>query len=776
MIGEDSIVAGEVVAQLATLQMLGQSLRSPIELPQIVVLGSQSSGKSSVIESLVGLSFLPRGTGIVTRVPLLLHLRDRGCEGDDYAVFAHEPDVEYRDFDAVRDEIVARTEVLAGKTKGVADKPIVLRVHAAGAPALTLVDLPGVTKVPVLGQPEDIEQRIRNLCMTYANNSRAILLCVTPANCDVANSDALRLAREVDRQGKRTIGVLTKLDLMDAGTDALSILRNEVLPLKLGYVAVVCRGHLASSGGADMMRQQRTKEKAFFDAPNGAYAADQALRKAHCGVATLAGKLSDLLVAATREAAPALRSLATARLNGAQRELDAMATSLVTAESAPKHQLLEVVLEYAGAYVDLLKGDSKFHEELVGGNDTEIEDDGRDAYPRGAATIQRVFEDVFGRSLADVDALDGLSDADVRAAIRATSSLPPTLFVPERAFHSLIRTQIARLEEPGLKCVELVHDELRRCAEALVGRGRVAHAPQLAATIRTVVHDVTRELVGPARTQVSELVACELAYINTRHPDFEAAIRSLNVSAEPRVRKLSNDFAEKFDVPQYHSEPAEAPREGQRGWFGGAPKKGHDVPKRRRDSFVIADTLQPRTKADDRADEVATVKALVEAYFGVVRKTFTDLVPKIVMAKLVEKVNSKLRADLVKKIFSGATDREAGDLLREPEHLREARRSAEAEVTALRGALGVLDDIEAPPRPALHASKSTVWPASRSRANVEDDEASDSSLDNVPGSNEARRRDTITLRKRTPQKSSAGMSAIKEKENRRAALGSPARR
>jgi dynamin 1-like protein len=66
-------------------------------------------------------------------------------------------------------------------------------------------------------------------------------MAVTPANQDIANSDALKLARRVDPYGERTIGVLTKLDLMDEGTNALDIIKGNVYPLKLGYIGVVCR-------------------------------------------------------------------------------------------------------------------------------------------------------------------------------------------------------------------------------------------------------------------------------------------------------------------------------------------------------------------------------------------------------------------------------------------------------------------------------------------------------------------------------------------------------
>lgn len=106
---------------------------------------------------------------------------------------------------------------------------------------LTLVDLPGITKVPVHGQPADVEEQIRKLILKFITQPNALILAITAANQDIANSDALKLAESVDPKRERTIGVITKIDLMDEGTDALEILSNKTYPLELGYYGVKCR-------------------------------------------------------------------------------------------------------------------------------------------------------------------------------------------------------------------------------------------------------------------------------------------------------------------------------------------------------------------------------------------------------------------------------------------------------------------------------------------------------------------------------------------------------
>ena len=186
------------------LGALGQATN--LDLPQICVVGGQSSGKSSVLESLVGKSFLPRGTGVVTRRPLILQLyntSDGSYEGAkeneqgsphmppdaEWGEFLHIPDKKFTDFRQIRKEIITETDRLTGRNKGIDSTPIHLKVYSPSVLALTVVDLPGITKVPVGDQEKDIERQIHDMCMDYVSNPNAIILAVTAANQDLANSD-----------------------------------------------------------------------------------------------------------------------------------------------------------------------------------------------------------------------------------------------------------------------------------------------------------------------------------------------------------------------------------------------------------------------------------------------------------------------------------------------------------------------------------------------------------------------------------------------------------
>ena len=208
-----------------------------IQLPRIASLGTQSSGKSSVLESIVGLDFLPRGDGVVTRRPLELRL-NHIQDGKPWAVFDEVKGEKFYDFNKVRETIEKLTDDVCAGEKNIVDKPIVLNVYSQTCPDLTLIDLPGITRVPVGKQPKNIEEITKKMAIRYCEDPMTIMLCVIAANSDIATSDGLKMAKELDKKGTRTLGVLTKLDIMDKGTDAKKVLLNQEIPLKLGYIAV----------------------------------------------------------------------------------------------------------------------------------------------------------------------------------------------------------------------------------------------------------------------------------------------------------------------------------------------------------------------------------------------------------------------------------------------------------------------------------------------------------------------------------------------------------
>ncbi|KFQ34450.1 Interferon-induced GTP-binding protein Mx, partial [Mesitornis unicolor] len=225
-----------------SLRALG--LEKDLALPAIAVIGDQSSGKSSVLEALSGIAF-PRGNGIVTRCPLELKLKRIP------ATQAWKGKIRYRNYvielqnaSEVEKAIRGAQDMVAGTRGAISGELISLEIWSPDVPDLTLIDLPGIARVAVGDQPKDIGEQIKKLLKKIIGYKETINLVVVPCNVDIATTEALKMAQEVDPSGERTLGILTKPDLVDRGTEKsiIKVIQNQVIPLKKGYMIVKCRG------------------------------------------------------------------------------------------------------------------------------------------------------------------------------------------------------------------------------------------------------------------------------------------------------------------------------------------------------------------------------------------------------------------------------------------------------------------------------------------------------------------------------------------------------
>ncbi|CAN1217795.1 Putative dynamin-related protein 4A [Linum perenne] len=201
------------------LRHLNVAAKEGIQLPTIVVVGDQSSGKSSVLESLAGIS-LPRGQGICTRVPLIMRLHHHSAPTPVLSLeysFNGSTKTVPTDETSVAVAINTATEEIAGAGKGISNNPLTLIVRKNGVPDLTMVDLPGITRVPVHGQPEDIYEQVTETIMEYIKPEESIILNVLSATVDFSTCESIRMSQKVDKTGDRTLAVVTKVDKSPEG-------------------------------------------------------------------------------------------------------------------------------------------------------------------------------------------------------------------------------------------------------------------------------------------------------------------------------------------------------------------------------------------------------------------------------------------------------------------------------------------------------------------------------------------------------------------------------
>ncbi|XP_016302350.1 dynamin-1-like isoform X1 [Sinocyclocheilus anshuiensis] len=486
-----------------------------LDLPQIAVVGGQSAGKSSVLENFVGKDFLPRGSGIVTRRPLVLQLINCPTE---YAEFLHCKGKKFTDFDEVRQEIEAETDRATGQNKGISPVPINLRVYSPNVLNLTLVDLPGMTKVPVGDQPADIEHQIRDMLMQFVTKDNCLLLAVSPANSDLANSDALKIAKEVDPQGLRTIGVITKLDLMDEGTDAREILENKLLPLRRGYIGVVNRSQKDIDGKKDINAAMAAERKFFLSHPGYRHLADR------MGTPFLQKTLNQQLTNHIRDTLPALRAKLQSQLLSIEKEVEEYKNFRPDDPSRKTKALLQMVQQFS---VDF--------EKRIEGSGDQI-----DTYElSGGARINRIFHERFPFELVKMEFNEKELRKEISYAIKNIHGIRTGLFTPDMAFETIVKRQIGKIKEPCQKCVDMVISELvstvRQCTKKL------AQYHMLREELERIVTQQIRDRESRTKQQVLLLIDIELAYMNTNHEDFIGFANAQQRSSQMNKKKAAGN-------------------------------------------------------------------------------------------------------------------------------------------------------------------------------------------------------------------------------------------
>uniref|UniRef100_A0A452VCS0 dynamin GTPase n=1 Tax=Ursus maritimus TaxID=29073 RepID=A0A452VCS0_URSMA len=479
-----------------------------------------SPGQTEPIQALTLLSlpthcrdFLPRGSGIVTRRPLVLQLVNATTE---YAEFLHCKGKKFTDFEEVRLEIEAETDRVTGTNKGISPVPINLRVYSPHVLNLTLVDLPGMTKVPVGDQPPDIEFQIRDMLMQFVTKENCLILAVSPANSDLANSDALKVAKEVDPQGQRTIGVITKLDLMDEGTDARDVLENKLLPLRRGYIGVVNRSQKDIDGKKDITAALAAERKFFLSHPSYRHLADR------MGTPYLQKVLNQQLTNHIRDTLPGLRNKLQSQLLSIEKEVEEYKNFRPDDPARKTKALLQMVQQFA---VDF--------EKRIEGSGDQI-----DTYElSGGARINRIFHERFPFELVKMEFDEKELRREISYAIKNIHGIRTGLFTPDLAFEATVKKQVQKLKEPSIKCVDMVVSELtatiRKCSEKYVSSSlsRILKRCRVFSTC----------LLTCVSWKVMLLIDIELAYMNTNHEDFIGFANAQQRSNQMNKKKASGN-------------------------------------------------------------------------------------------------------------------------------------------------------------------------------------------------------------------------------------------
>nr|XP_020645003.1 interferon-induced GTP-binding protein Mx2-like [Pogona vitticeps] len=464
-----------------SLRALG--VEKDLALPAIAVIGDQSSGKSSVLEALSGVA-LPRGSGIVTRCPLALKLKKLSSGQQWKGKISYlDKNLELTNASEVEREIRRAQNIMAGEGVGISNKLINLEISSPEVPDLTLIDLPGIARVAVGNQPLDIGDQIKKLIKTYIDRNETINLVVVPCNVDIATTEALKMAQEVDPEGERTLGILTKPDLMDKGTEGnvVNIVRNLVIPLKKGYMIVKCRGQQDIQSNLTLASATQ-REREFFE--NHKHFS-MLWKEKRATIPLLAEKLTSELVQHISKSLPTLEEQISFQLQKASDEMRRYGKGMPKTEGEKLYFLTDKIQLFNADITCAIQGEEKLSEK-----DTRLFTKIRKEFQKWDQTIAE-----NGKNIEK-----SLHPEEWKFEHQYRGRELPG-FINYRTFESIMRRHISILELPALEMLNKV-TEIVRQAFAEVAKAHFDGFPHLHMQAKNRIESIKAKQIEEAESTI----------------------------------------------------------------------------------------------------------------------------------------------------------------------------------------------------------------------------------------------------------------------------------
>ncbi|KAL2343245.1 hypothetical protein Fmac_004530 [Flemingia macrophylla] len=562
-----------------------------IQLPSIVVVGDQSSGKSSVLESLAGIS-LPRGQGICTRVPLVMRLQNHPLPQPEL-VLEFNGKMVSTDEACVSEAINAATEELAGHGKGISNNPLTLVVKKNGVPDLTMVDLPGITRVPVHGQPENIYDQIKDMIMEYIKPEESIILNVLSASVDFTTCESIRMSQSVDKTGLRTLAVVTKADKSPEGL--LEKVTADDVNIGLGYVCV--RNRI----GDESYEDARIEEQNLFESHPMLSKIDKSI----VGIPVLAQKLVQVQASSISKTLPEIVRKINEKLSANLSELEKLPTNLATVADA-----MTAFMHIIG----LIK--ESFRKILLRGEfDEYAEDEKMHCTARLAEMLDSYSQDLF--NCVESDATKNFLMDEIKVLEEAKWIGLPN-FMPRTAFLSILQRKVRGISDMPIGFVENVWNYLEDVLISVINRHSENYAQLLFSTRRASQVLISKKKQNSIK-HVIEAIEMEKHTDYTCNPEFSQEYNRLISLQEAFVNEVLNN----------ENKPSHVNLEGI-----GKIEVGH---LRQYPSVLL--------RAFD-------LKVRMISYWKIVQKRLIDSIALHLMLSINELVNNDLEKEIVHDLLS----------------------------------------------------------------------------------------------------------------------------
>ena len=595
---KDNILFKELRKLINILFQLGDcGINEYIKFPRICSVGAIYSGKSSVLESILGLDFIPCGEGVVTRRPIEIKLNHINS-GESWAVFEERKTKKFTDFIQVKEKIEELIDEVCRNGNDIHDKPLILNIYSQIYPDITFIDLPGIKHIPLGMVPKNIELISRDIAIRYIEDPLTIILCVINANGDMYTSEGLRIAKEIDKTGSRTIGIITKLDIMDAGLDARKEILNEVVPLKLGYVGVRNRSKNDRMKKLSMSESLK-KEKDFFKS----HPAYKSLSSNLLGREALINKLTKLYF---RMMGPSIQKIINSindKIKQAEEELHNLGTDLSTNNEGKMTLLWNMIKEYCDLFKKILQG--KYNDKLhfldgEGGYKIKI-------------LLKKLLEEFTG----DYKATTEYTDEKINYVLTVHEGSMPG-FPSLDAFIYLLRPHLEKLKEPIEDCFSNIFEYLEFLSKKILEKV-FAKFPNIINDINDLVSSYLIEERNKTKYLLDSFVDMEINYFFTN--DYEYlnnfnTYKSKSLNQIYNNNNMSNNIQGSNDTKQNINE------------------------------------IKPQIQMNNRNIFIKEIRNRIDAYFKLIVRNLRESIPKIIGKFLVQEIRDNIQLKLYNKLYN----------------------------------------------------------------------------------------------------------------------------
>jgi len=541
-INETNILSNKEILKVASILNSSYIDNHLVDLPKLVVVGTQSSGKSSLLNSLIGLDILPVGKSMTTRTPLHLELiqsiNENRIEFGNYNNYLWitekkipiiYPNLTTECKEQIRIEIESQTINKAGPGLNISIAPIYIKIYATNVPNLSLIDLPGLTSVAITdkGQPKDIKEQIISLVLNYIKQQNTIILAIITARPDIEADMAMELVKQADPKGDRTIGILTKLDLMNEDADVSIYLDNNVcsdLKLKYGYFGIRNR-----SNQSQTIQEALAIERTYFQ-NHSVYRNEK--YKSRLGIPVVSSSLSHILVNNIKQCLPKVLQDINKKLEETTNNLEELGTSVPQNKEIKINIINGLLSQYIKVFIHAIE------------------------YRGSTYQTGRKIKDSFDNFRKNIDSYNPFIDYDdeyIVSLLKSYDGMHMSFpYLPIEVLENTLKDKkirpIYKLYEPSQKCLqeilEIMNNQNQIILAGTCGEDKqISKYPNLIKTINNLIlNDILLPKLHKTEQKIKELIEQEESYIWTDDKTF------LQLIASDFSKIIQNDS---FDIVKF---------------------------------------------------------------------------------------------------------------------------------------------------------------------------------------------------------------------------------